>query len=244
MRDPFRPVLAVVLDVAGTVVDFGSRAPLLALRELFAGSGQTPSDAALRASMGKPKREHIRDLFGKAAPVEELYAGFEAALREKVSARNDWVHSEVPTLLSELRGAGVRIGFCSGYDRAMLRPFETLLSRTFGARHGIPVVAADDVARGRPHPDMALRVAELLGADPVRCLKVGDTRVDMREGVAAGMRSVGVLDSGNEIGLDAADWAALPRAEKELLRMRASRSLIEAGAAATIRTVGELKWLL
>jgi phosphonoacetaldehyde hydrolase len=239
-------VKAVVLDVAGTVVDFGSRAPVLALRELF---GPGPSEAALRGPMGKPKREHIREVWATTLPhlppptasqLDELHVQFARRAAEWVVRRNVWVAPAVPGVLSWLRGAGIGVGFCSGYDRPTLAPFEDLLRKTFGPDHGMPVVCASDGLPGRPHPDMALRVAAMLGADPARCLKVGDTVADMQEGVAAGMLSVGVLDSGNEVGLDAATWGALEPARQEAMRRAASDVLCAAGAAATVRTVSDI----
>jgi phosphoglycolate phosphatase len=45
----------------------------------------------------------------------------------------------------------------------------------------------------KPHPQMALRIAQELGCQPAEMLFVGDSGVDMRTGKAAGMQSVGVL---------------------------------------------------
>ena len=50
----------VVLDWAGTVVDFGCQAPMNALREAFARHGVRISDAQARRDMGKAKEDHVR----------------------------------------------------------------------------------------------------------------------------------------------------------------------------------------
>ena len=89
---------------------------------------------------------------------------------------------------------------------------------------------------------MALFAAELLGAHPAECLLVGDTVIDMREGERAGMRPVGVLDSGNEIGVGADVWAAMDEVERERMRRHASLVLTRAGAIATVKTVKGLRW--
>ena len=52
----------VVFDWAGTIVDFGSLAPMGAFVDLFAGHGITISVAQARIPMGLPKIEHIRSL--------------------------------------------------------------------------------------------------------------------------------------------------------------------------------------
>jgi len=244
----------VVLDVAGTVVDFGSRAPLLAMRETFAANlGITPPDAMLRASMGKNKREHLRDLClaldnsnaGGAcieSLVDALYGDLDERLPLWVAQRNEWTSPSVPRVLAELRSMNVAVGFCTGYDDVMVQPFRRLLDRSFGTSHGMPVVTASHVQRGRPHPDMAVLVAELMGVEPAHCLKVGDTVMDMQEGIAAGMRPIGVLDSGNEVGMDKDAWGALDDLEQDRMRRHASLVLTRAGAIATIKTVSGLRW--
>ena len=66
--------------------------------------------------------------------------------------------------------------------------------------------------RGRPKPFMCYRNAILLGAYPLwRCVKIGDTASDIAEGINAGMWTVGITATGNEIGLSRGDWEALPR---------------------------------
>jgi len=51
---------AVVFDWAGTMIDFGSRAPVVALVRLFEGEGVPIGEAEARADMGMAKRDHIR----------------------------------------------------------------------------------------------------------------------------------------------------------------------------------------
>lgn len=63
----------------------------------------------------------------------------------------------------------------------------------------IPVlVSADDVHNHKPNPDTFLKVAELLGVDPHRCLVFEDTQIGIQAGKAAGMATIlateGVLE--------------------------------------------------
>ena len=50
---------AVVFDWAGTTVDFGSVAPIAALRMVFSRHGVALQESDLRKDMGLPKRDHI-----------------------------------------------------------------------------------------------------------------------------------------------------------------------------------------
>ena len=86
------PVQAVILDWAGTTVDFGSLAPVVAFTRLFAAQGIDLSSDEARGPMGTEKREHIRrlcalpriaaawrDLYGESpdeATIDRLYHEF------------------------------------------------------------------------------------------------------------------------------------------------------------------------
>lgn len=80
-----------------------------------------------------------------------------------------------------------------------------------------------------------------LGVYPVSaCVKVGDTVADIAEGLNAGMWTVGLTRTGNELGLSPAEEAALPRAELERRLLAASERLLAAGAHYTVEGPAEL----
>jgi phosphonoacetaldehyde hydrolase len=80
-----------------------------------------------------------------------------------------------------------------------------------------------------------------LGVYPMRAMvKVGDTVADIDEGLNAGMWTVAVTKTGNELGLSRADAEALPAAE---LRERLDAiyvRLLAAGAHYAIEGVADL----
>ena len=55
------------------------------------------------------------------------------------------------------------------------------------------IITADDVRNKKPHAEPLVKCSSKLGVAPEQCVYVGDTRVDIRAGNAAGMRTVGVL---------------------------------------------------
>jgi beta-phosphoglucomutase-like phosphatase (HAD superfamily) len=55
------------------------------------------------------------------------------------------------------------------------------------------VVSGHDVDRPKPHPDVFLRAAELLGVAPEECVVFEDSRTGVAAANAAGMRVIGVL---------------------------------------------------
>jgi phosphonatase-like hydrolase len=74
----------------------------------------------------------------------------------------------------------------TGFDRSIVVP---LLERMGWEKNGLidASVTSDEVAQGRPHPDMIYRAMELTGVKDVESVaKVGDTMSDLLEGTAAG----------------------------------------------------------
>jgi HAD superfamily hydrolase (TIGR01509 family) len=61
--------------------------------------------------------------------------------------------------------------------------------------------SAHSVARGKPHPDLFLRAASVMGAEPARCAVVEDTPSGVTAAVAAGMRVFGYCADSDETAL-------------------------------------------
>lgn len=70
------------------------------------------------------------------------------------------------------------------------------LNRTLGltgllARFEGRLFSSEDVARGKPAPDLYLHAAEVMGVAPSRCVVVEDSRPGTRAALAAGMHVLG-----------------------------------------------------
>ncbi|NTE04783.1 HAD-IA family hydrolase [Agrobacterium tumefaciens] len=99
------------------------------------------------------------------------------------------------TLLA-LKKAGIQIGINTGFSRDIA---EVIIKRLEWREKGVfdYLVCSDEVAEGRPNPDMINRLRQLAGiseADEV--VKVGDTEVDIREGQNAGCKYVIAVTTG------------------------------------------------
>jgi phosphoglycolate phosphatase len=55
------------------------------------------------------------------------------------------------------------------------------------------IITADDVVNKKPHAEPLIKCSQKLQVAVEQCVYVGDTRVDIRAGNAAGMKTVGVL---------------------------------------------------
>lgn len=249
------PLQAVILDWAGTVVDFGSFAPTQVLIDAFAGFDIEVTMEEARVPMGLAKWDHIQALgrlptvaarwqarFGRAMQTEDvdaLYARFMPLQLERVGQYSALIPGALECI-AQLRSHGLKIGTCSGYPRQVM---DRLLPIADAAGYQPDcTVAADDLpAGGRPGPWMALENVVRLGiSDVAACVKVDDTVPGIAEGLAAGMWTVGLSASGNEVGLTHAQWQALSEGERKARRLPAAEKLYQAGAHYVIDSIAEL----
>lgn len=245
---------AVVFDWAGTMVDFGSRAPMGAFVEVFGCFGVEISVEEARRPMGLPKLDHIRalgadpriaDAWRRArgtdfddAAAQAVYEVFVPLNAEVVAAYAALVPGAAE-LAAELRREGLKIGSTTGYTREIMAPLLPLAAEQGYAPDNL--VCAGDLAAGRPTPLMMYRCFADLGVwQPARVVKVDDTEPGIAEGLAAGCWSLGVSLSGNAVGLSPDELGALVPAEVERLNGAARRRLLAAGAHAVVDTVADL----
>lgn len=248
------PVQAVIFDMAGTVMDFGSRAPAGVFVEVFARNGVEVSVAEARGPMGAEKRTHIAELmalptvrsrwterYGQPpgeGDIDRLYAEFIPLQVASLPNYADLIPGMLETA-EELRRRGIKLAANSGYNREMLDV--CLAAAEHRGLTFASTVAASDVPRARPLPAMCLTNAAQLAVDAVAaCIKVDDTIPGIEEGVAAGMWTIGVAVSGNEVGLSLDEWAALDPVAQAKARARATDRLARAGAHMVVDSVADL----
>ena len=84
---------------------------------------------------------------------------------------------------------------------------ELALGRLRAVGHPIPdvLVSADDITRGKPHPEPYLKAAAALRADPSECLVIEDAPAGIKAARAAGMRVVALTTSHGADALAKAD---------------------------------------
>lgn len=76
------------------------------------------------------------------------------------------------------------------------------------------------------------------------CIKIGDTVADIEEGLNAGMWTIGLTLTGNEVGLSEEEADNMPEDQLDLLLLRASRKLMAAGAHYVLETLDGLDILI
>jgi phosphonoacetaldehyde hydrolase len=245
---------AVVFDWAGTMIDFGCCAPVVALCRVFEGAGVAVREDEVRADMGRAKIDHIRALLAnprvaavwtaqhgrasKESDVARLFAQIEPMMRDAARDCTTLIPGAAE-VAATLRAAGVKIGSCTGYTRDIMADILPCAAEQGYAPD--TVVCAGETAQGRPSPLMVWKILVELGVWPATaCVKVDDAPVGMAEGRAAGLWTIGVAASGNAMGLSLEDYAALDNDERAQRLAVARASLTEGGAHVVIDTVADL----
>lgn len=252
------PLRAAILDWAGTTLDYGCCAPAVVFMEVFKRRGVEISAEEARAPMGAEKRQHILEITQMArvasawtsqhgsapadADVDGLYAEF---VPMQVDCLKDYADLIPGTLaaVDDMRGRGMKIGSSSGYSREMMDALIPLAAQRGYTADS--VVSASEVPKGRPAPWMALKSAEQMNVYPVEAIvKIGDTAPDVGEGLNAGMWTIGLAATGNEMGLSASDAAALDDATRERRLGIAYDRLAKAGAHYVVDGIGDVPPIL
>jgi phosphonoacetaldehyde hydrolase len=167
-----------------------------------------------------------------------MYAEFIPLQVESIGDYADPIPGVLETVAA-LRERGIKIGSNTGYNREMM---DVLVPAAAAAGYQPDeFVCSNDVPVGRPAPWGALENARRMNAYPISAIvKVDDTPTGVEEGLNAGMWTVAVTETGNEVGLSLEDLQALDPEERRRRSEVAARKLARAGAHYVISGVGEL----
>lgn len=248
------PVKAVICDWAGTTIDYGSRAPIIAFLELFKSHGIEATEAQAREPMGTEKSVHIRQMLAMpaikakwqevkgSAPTEDdvqsLYHEFLPLQLSSIKTCGQLIPGWLDTV-ALLREQGIKLGGNTGYNTEMYSHVAAVAKE--GGYEADVNVCATEVSKGRPYPYMSQAVMEKLEIlEAQACIKVDDTETGIEEGLNAGMWTVAVALSGNANGLSLEQFNALSEDEQALIAKKARQQMAMSGAHYVIDSVADL----
>ena len=182
-------VAAVIFDLDGVIVD-SEQLWDSARRELVAERGGTWRDDATQAMMGMSAPEWSRYV------REQLGVEMEpAAISDAVVERLARLYRIRLPLLPGAREAVVAtskrwpLGLASSSNREII---DLVLERAELTACFTATVSSEEVARGKPAPDVYLEAARRLGVTPMSCAAVEDSTNGLRSAAAAGMAVLAV----------------------------------------------------
>jgi len=172
----------MTVDASRFLHAVASAAPLL----------DSPEDAPYDDELYVAYTRHIIEHMGATGPsidacAREIYAQWAACQHFEL-------YDDVPAVLSELSGRGLRIGIISNSHRCLASfqlhfELQGLISASVSSsEHGLM----------KPHPSIFRAALQLIGVDPAEAVMVGDSvRQDVEGGLKAGMRAVLLQRSGD-----------------------------------------------
>jgi len=247
-------IQGVLLDWAGTTMDYGCMAPAVVFVEVFKRQRVPITMDEARAPMGAHKRVHIQkisqldavrrrweEVHGRVpteADVDRMFAEFVPLQLACLSDYSDLIPGTLEAVAA-MRKRGIKIGSTTGYLTEMME-----INLRDAARQGYEpdsTVCASDVPAGRPYPFMCLQNVINLRISPLEaCVKIDDTIPGVEEGLNAGMWTIGLAMSGNEIGLPLKEVQGLDPEERERRRQRAYGRMYQGGAHYVVDSIADI----
>jgi HAD superfamily hydrolase (TIGR01509 family) len=179
-----RPIDAVIFDMDGVLVDSesvwnGAR------RAVVAETGGAWRPEATRAMMGMNSAEwsrYLRDALGVELEPQEIN---DRVVQRMIAAYREHLPL-LPGAVAAVERLAARwpLGLASSANRPVI---DAALSASGLDRLFTATVSADEVARGKPAPDVYQAAARALGVEPGRAAAIEDSTNGLKAAAAAGM---------------------------------------------------------
>jgi beta-phosphoglucomutase family hydrolase len=192
---------AVLWDMDGTLID-SAEYHWLTWRDALAQEGYTLTHDEFASFFGQRNDTILRRFFGDAidqSDVDRIGRDKEAAYRDMVRASGIEPLPGVREWLERLHAAGWRQAVASSAPPANI---ETIIE-VLGLHELLQSWASgEEVAHGKPSPDVFLLAAEKLSVDPARCVVVEDAPAGVEAGRRGGMRTIGITSMNRPLDAD------------------------------------------
>jgi len=188
-----RHFAAVIFDMDGLLLDT-ERVALESFNEACRSFGLPEHPAVFQQCVGvngARARQVIEQGLGHAVPPEVFWTAWDRFYHAAHARQPIQVKRGAIALLERLSAWQMPMGVATSTRVAQAT---SKLTDAGLASYFSTIVGGDQVERSKPHPDIYLRVAHLLEADPTACLALEDSENGVRAAVAAGMTVVQVPD--------------------------------------------------
>lgn len=249
-----KQIKLVIFDWAGTTVDYGCFAPLEVFIKIFKEANIDITYSEAREPMGLSKIDHIEAILKNSRitslwkkeynrewnknDINKLYSNFEKKLFETLKDYTTPVPGIVD-LTKKLREDNITIGSTTGYTRKML---DVVIKGAKDMGYSPDQsVTPTETSIGRPYPYMIYENMSMANIkDPKLVIKVGDTISDIKEGINAGVWTIGVIKGSNELGLTEKEVTSMDREVLQEKMKKVRAKMMDAGAHMVINEIKEI----
>ena len=171
--------------------------------------------------------------------IDKIYELFEASLMAGITKHTD-IKPYVIETVNKLKEMKIKIGSTTGYTDMMMEP---VLKRAKEQGYCPDGWYSPDATNhlGRPYPYMIFKNIQTLNVTSVKnVIKVGDTVSDIKEGLNAGVITIGVIEGSSTLGLNEEEFNNLDKIKKIELVEKVKQIYLDAGADYVINNLSEL----
>lgn len=188
-----KDIKMVVFDMAGTTVNEDNLVYKTVLKAINNEGFGITLQQVLKHGAGKEKRTAILDVLTHCtneknveSMADKIFANFKIALAKAYDENKVTAFNGMELFFGKLRSNNIKIILNTGYNRITAEKLLAKLGWQVGV-HVDALITADDVANGRPDPDMIFSAMKQFGiTNASQVLKAGDSQIDVIEGINAG----------------------------------------------------------
>jgi HAD superfamily hydrolase (TIGR01509 family) len=133
----------------------------------------------------------LRNKFGLTISLDDFLLEYRKRYTDIIMSEGLVVPEGVRELLFELKKNNMPISIATGGSR---KSTNLTLEKTGLTSEFEIVVTSDEVAKGKPDPEIFLLAAERMGIEAHKCLVIGDSINDVLGAKAAGMKAIAITD--------------------------------------------------
>jgi beta-phosphoglucomutase family hydrolase len=185
-------IKAVIFDMDGVLVD-NSKVHDETWRIMCEKYGKPESAEKVKNIFGGTNKIFVEQLLGITDPEEVKRIAIEKeALYRKVFQATIKAPDGLLPLLFELRRRNVRLAVATSGPKENLN----FVLDNLDIRHFFDaLVEESQITHGKPHPEIYLRAAQLLGISPQECVAIEDSIFGLQSAKSAGMKAIAITTS-------------------------------------------------
>lgn len=187
-------ITAVFFDVIGTtVLEKNNDVVISCFQKAFDDFGIKVDKETLQQHRGKNKEQMIAEVIKAAKKDPKKYPAIFSTFKDHIKKSIDqfYENKDLDSTIAHIRSKKAKIGLGTGLSRDVL---QILLEHFRWERFGFDYIStAEDIGKGRPHPEMIIDMMVKLHLNNFQFLKVGDTVADIQEGKNANVMTAALL---------------------------------------------------
>jgi phosphonoacetaldehyde hydrolase len=219
---------AVIFDLSGVLIDFGIHVPVMAISRAFMNNNIYIAEKNIRPYVGTNQENHIKILCNLNKcndKFETIYNDYqtELAFLNHSSEYTIPINGAV-SATNMLKDMGYKIGITTFYNKNIFSIINKSLKK-----NGIvydAVVCNNEVILGKPEPFMLYKMMHKLNVPANKCIKVGESHLNIYEGIKAKIDTINVIDSSSNMGMDEQIFDDSCHTIKNLKRMEVINNLM------------------